>query len=97
MKKTYIKLFILSAALAMTQGIGFSSEKNSDASTVERYAIYIGSILAETTESFCMLEQMQLPFRTPWQKSAESENQTVFFCLILQRMMLTTQWNTSPH
>ena len=43
MKKTYIKLFILSAALAMTQGIGFSSEKNSDASTVERYAIYIGS------------------------------------------------------
>ena len=43
MKKTYIKLFILSAALAMTPGIGFSSEKNSDASTVERYAIYIGS------------------------------------------------------
>ena len=27
----------------MTPGIGFSSEKNSDASTVERYAIYIGS------------------------------------------------------
>lgn len=43
MKKTYIKLFILSAALAMTSGIGFPSEKNSDASTVERYAIYIGS------------------------------------------------------
>nr|WP_318715541.1 caspase family protein [uncultured Treponema sp.] len=43
MKKTYIRLFILSAALAMTPGIGFSSEKNSDASTVERYAIYIGS------------------------------------------------------
>lgn len=43
MKKTYIRLLILSAALAMTPGIGFSSEKNSDASTVERYAIYIGS------------------------------------------------------